>query len=377
MKKLLISFVLILFVSPYGQAQILGRLKSLADRATQLSDIHIGEEDEIALGKAISEKIRLRYGVQQDFDQTRYVTLVGLVLAARSERPDLPYQFIILDSNVVNAFAAPGGFIHITRGALAALGSEAELAGVLGHEIAHITQKHTIKAVQKFQGIELAQGQTSITANSAVFNQIVDRATDLILQGFGRAEELDSDNVGWQLASKAGYDSQGLVTFLETLKARNQGATSRRGLFASHPETQERIDRLKTEIARQELAVQALAVLSERYEKFITYEPQEPTPEEDLIEGARGLTGSEKKEGEKEEEQKEEPRKGRFSLGRLKNPTGIGERQETAAVTGAGAGRAVGDEEEAASGARNPNPVVVQVTPEDLRKFREEGNLTL
>jgi beta-barrel assembly-enhancing protease len=136
----------------------LGRLKKALDKAQKLSDLQINEQDEIALGQGITEKIRARYGVQQDVEATRYVSLVGKVVAAKSSRPRLPYQFIILDSDSVNAFAAPGGYIHITRGALASFKDEAELAGVLGHEIAHITEKHTVKGLQKLRGIELAEG---------------------------------------------------------------------------------------------------------------------------------------------------------------------------------------------------------------------------
>ena len=89
--------------------------------------------------------MRARYGVVQDAAVHRYVTLVGTLLAKTSTRPNLPFKFIVLDTDGVNAFAAPGGFIHITRGALALMASEAELAGVLAHEIIHVTEKHTIQ----------------------------------------------------------------------------------------------------------------------------------------------------------------------------------------------------------------------------------------
>src|SRR5512138_1400266 len=93
------------------QAQF-GKLGSVLKKANKLSDMQISEADEIALGKAVSEKIRGVYGVQQDAEAHRYVTLVGLLVAQKTNRPNLPYQFIILDSSVINAFAAPGGYIH-------------------------------------------------------------------------------------------------------------------------------------------------------------------------------------------------------------------------------------------------------------------------
>ena len=90
----------------------------------------------------------------------KYVTLVGTILAEQTTRPKLPWTFIVLDTDGVNAFAAPGGFVHITRGALALIKNEAELAGVLGHEMAHVAQKHTVNAIRKSKGIQLGTSET-------------------------------------------------------------------------------------------------------------------------------------------------------------------------------------------------------------------------
>src|SRR6185295_8471915 len=110
-------------------------------RKAQFDDLNITEEEEIKLGTDVSMKIRQRFGVVQDAAVHKYVTLVGTVLTEQTTRPKLPWSFIVLDTDGVNAFAAPGGFVHITRGALALIKSESELAGVLGHEISHVTQK--------------------------------------------------------------------------------------------------------------------------------------------------------------------------------------------------------------------------------------------
>ena len=120
-------------------------LTEIMKRANQLRDLVITEEEEIKLGAGVSERVRARYGVVQDAAVHRYVTLVGTLLVKKSTRPNLPFRFIVLDTDGVNAFAAPGGYIHITRGALGLMSSEAELAGVLAHEISHVTEKHTIK----------------------------------------------------------------------------------------------------------------------------------------------------------------------------------------------------------------------------------------
>ena len=190
----------------------------------------------------------MRYGVVQDANVHRYVALVGTALTQISTKPNLPWKFIVLDTDAVNAFAAPGGFVHITRGALALLQDEAELAGVLGHEIIHITEQHTIRAIQKSKSIQMGANET-LSGNAALLNQLAENIyLDIIEKGFGRAEENESDEKGIVLANKVGYAPQGLHRFLTRLQERNKGATEKRGLFASHPEMTERLDRLAKQI---------------------------------------------------------------------------------------------------------------------------------
>ena len=131
----------------------LGKVINKADEVRQ--DLTFSDEEEQQLGGEISTKIRDKYGVVQDRAVHKYVTLVGSVLASASSRPNLKWTFVVLDTDGVNAFAAPGGFVHITRGALALIQNEAELADVLAHEIGHVTLKHTVKAIQKSKAIGL------------------------------------------------------------------------------------------------------------------------------------------------------------------------------------------------------------------------------
>ena len=131
------------------------RVQQAQERKQQFDDMNITEEEEIKLGSDVSAKIRQRFGVVQDAAVHKYVTLVGTMLTEQTTRPKLPWTFIVLDTDGVNAFAAPGGFVHITRGALALIKSEAELAGVLGHEIAHVAQKHTVNAIRKSKGVQI------------------------------------------------------------------------------------------------------------------------------------------------------------------------------------------------------------------------------
>lgn len=383
MRRLFVILHLIAFflASLHAQFRLPKGVKDVLDKKEKaektLKDFDPSEEDEIALGKGISDKICAVYGVQQDVNPTRYVTLVGSVVAEQSSRPKLQYQFIILDSDVVNAFAAPGGFIHVTRGALASMKSEAELAGVLGHEITHVTEKHTIKSVQKAKGFQLVEGQTSLRTNPEILGQLVDKMTDSILQGFGQPQELEADRVGMRIAFKAGYDPSGLVAFLETLKGQNQGSSTRAGLFASHPATQERIDKLQAQVSGEKLFSQAAVSLPARFTQFIKYEVKAPSDAEASVAGAKGLTDSDKKKDDKDKD-KDKEEKSRFSLKGIKNPLASGEKRQTAEVTGAGGARGVGKEKAGAESSgkpKNPSRVTVPVSKDDVKKFKEAGKL--
>ena len=339
-------------------------------RAQQVQELVISEADEIRLGQGISEKVRARYGVVQDPAVHRYVTLVGAALATSSKRPGLPWTFIVLDTDGVNAFATPGGFIHITRGALGLLSNESELGGVLAHELTHVTEKHTIKAIQKSKGLQLAANET--LGDSAVFNRFVEQGTELVLAGFGRDEELESDSEGMKLANAIGYEPSGLGVFLQRLFDRNKAATEKQGLFASHPEMKERIDLLAKLAAGVKPA--GTATLEERYRKYITYTAKPQAEIAGVEAGAAGLAGgSGKSDKTKDEEKKEEqPKKKGFGLGSLMKPTGS--ESKSAEVTGSGASRGV-DTERNAKGGSNPKLVVVNIQMSDINAFKKEGGL--
>lgn len=375
MKRFYLGAFLFIILTGPGFAQF-GSLKKALDTAKDISDLNISEEDERALGEAISQRIRNVYGVQQDEAQTRYVTLVGKVVAENSDRPDLDYQFIILDSDSTNAFAAPGGFIHITRGALAMMKSEAELAGVLAHEIIHVTERHTINGIQKAKGIQLADGQTSLTGNTAVFDAFVEKATEAVLQGFGRKEELESDEKGVEVSAKCGYEPHGLVHFLTSLSDRYSQRQNRAGLFASHPETKERIDKLENRIKKKKLEEKGTIELADRFGKNLQYELKEFTGTGAAVEGAMGVaqgSGDEKKD-EGKEEGKEEKKSGGF-MSKLSNPFGGGEKEERAEVTGSAAARGV-ETEVGTEEPGNPALVAVIVTAADVKQFKQEGGLS-
>lgn len=358
--------------APASAGDAAAQLGSLIKRGQQLRDIRMSDDEEQRLGAAVSEKIRARYGVVQDPAIHKYVTLVGTLLTQASSRPDLDWRFIVLDTDGVNALAAPGGYIHITRGALSLMKDEAELAGVLGHEVIHVTEKHTIRAIQKGKTMQLAADET--LGDRAVFNQLVDRATDVVMAGFGRSEELESDQEGVVLANTVGYQPAGLSRFLQMLADRNKASTEKQGLFASHPEMKERLDRLAKTIDSKKL--DAAADVQARFRSHVTYTPVSLAAIATVEEGAAGLAGGGSGDDGKQEEQakEEEPKKKRgFGLSRLAAPV-TGRERRSAENTASAGSRGV-DTERSARGGTNPAPVPLTVTAAELTAFRKDGGL--
>jgi predicted Zn-dependent protease len=207
------------------------------------------EPQEIELGRAVTANVGSRYKLLRDPALTRYVAQVGNVVAARSERPDLRYYFAVLDAPEVNAFAAPGGYVFITRGSLTLMRDEAMLAGVLGHEVAHVALRHGVEAIkaQKRKDLAVLGLQQGLRFTSAApFTQAISLAADtvaeqIVLKGFSRAEEEEADRAGFQYARAAGYDPAGLRDFLAALVQRGAGDTRTATFFSTHPGTEDRM----------------------------------------------------------------------------------------------------------------------------------------
>jgi beta-barrel assembly-enhancing protease len=373
MKRLVLVMAAVLCAAP-TDAQIggIGKGLTIAKKANDVRELRMTDAEEQALGANVSEKIRTRYGVVQDAGVHLYVSLVGTVLAQGSTRPSLPWTFIVLDTDGVNAFAAPGGYVHITRGALALIKNEAELAGVLAHEIIHITEKHTVRAIQKNQAVQMGAAET-LSGSAALMDRVVAAVYENIVErGFGRSEENESDEQGVALANKTGYAPNGLVTFLTTLKNRNKESKEKRGLFASHPEMQDRLDRITKQIASKKLT--ASATVETRYAKVVTYKPVPVTAIATVDPGAAGLTGGDAKAEEKKAEEKkaEESKKRGFGLSRMV-ATGGGEKKQ-AQVTASGGARGV-DPEKDSKGGPNPKIVPVTISASNIAAFKKVGGL--
>src|SRR4051812_804658 len=161
MKQLMIFAVLSVAAPASAQFGAIDKgLQQIQDAKQKYDDLNITDDEERKMGEDVSLKLRQRFGVVQDAAVHKYVSLVGTVLAKQTERPNLPWTFIVLDTDGVNAFAAPGGFVHVTRGALGLVRNEAELAAVLAHEIGHITHKHAVNAIKKNKAVQIGANET-------------------------------------------------------------------------------------------------------------------------------------------------------------------------------------------------------------------------
>jgi predicted Zn-dependent protease len=241
--------------------------EALAKANRAIQDLKFTDAEELQLGSDVSSKLRDRYGVVQDPAIHKYVTLVGMQAAQHSSLASLKWTFVVLDTDGVNAFAAPGGFVHITKGALALCENEAELAGVLAHEIGHVMARHTIRAIQKTK-VEGALAKAA--TRSAFLEGVGNRLYAATLENaFDRGDENEADKVAMSLANDAGYSPAGLSRFLTGLAERNKALKERSGLFASHPETTSRINDITKNI--RSLGFKNVALVQQRYASSVPY----------------------------------------------------------------------------------------------------------
>jgi predicted Zn-dependent protease len=184
----------------------------------------MSEEQEIAMGKESDPQIIAQYGLYEDKALQDFITQKGKAMAAVSHRPNLQYEFKIVDSDVVNAFAVPGGYVYFTRGIMAHFNNEAEFAGVLGHEIGHITARHTVS-----QQTKAVLGQVGLIGSMILVPQLGEFAEPLsqglgvLFLKFGRDAERQSDDLGVEYSSKIGYDAHEMAGFFNTLERKSAG----------------------------------------------------------------------------------------------------------------------------------------------------------
>ena len=212
----------------------------------------ISEADENEIGRRADEEILRRFGRYRDQELQAYVESVGQRLLAEAGSTSFRFSFKIVDVPEVNAMALPGGYIYVTRGMLAMLNSEAQLAGVLGHEIGHATARHAAKQITKAFGAQLLSlGLMAVSPggreNAGNWANVSAALSQHILLGYGREAEVEADELGLRTAYRAGYDPREMVTFLKGMKIKERlEALGYHGFQGTHPETTERIVKAET-----------------------------------------------------------------------------------------------------------------------------------
>ncbi|MGQ0622739.1 MAG: M48 family metalloprotease [Panacagrimonas sp.] len=229
------------------------------------------EDEELAIGQQWAAMLTGAAPLMADEKAQRYVNRVGRWVALQSERPQLNWRFGVLDSDNLNAFATPGGFVFITKGLLLRLNNEAELAGVLGHEIAHVVQKHHLAAIQKGGGIGIgaeliSKFGLSKTDYAEASNKLLSGAKEVMLRGLDKSDEYEADRMGVVLAARAGYDPFGLPSVLQTIESIATNDSSVALLFQTHPAPTARLDALDEAMGEPLEALADQPQLPERFQ---------------------------------------------------------------------------------------------------------------
>ncbi len=220
--------------------------------------VMMSESQEIAMGRAADADVRKQYKVYANPALQNYVNDVGQKIARHSHRPNLHYHFTVLDSPEINAFALPGGYVYITRGIMAYLNSEAELAAVLGHEIGHVTARHGVRQQSAAQATNISISIASIFVpqlGTQLGHDISNLLGGALLSGYGRDHELEADRLGAQYLARTEYDPQAMIRVIGVLKnqesfdaelAKQEGREPRRyhGTFATHPDNDTRLQQV-------------------------------------------------------------------------------------------------------------------------------------
>jgi predicted Zn-dependent protease len=240
------------------------------------------EEQEYYLGRSVAAKILASYQVYQNDALTDYINRAGHAVAYASDRPEIygGYHFLVLDSEEINAFACPGGFIFITRGLLSTCQNEDALAGVLAHEVGHVSAKHGLKAIKKarlMDAFDVLLTETSkhydqeqlnklTTAFDGALGDIVDQ---LMINGYSRQQEYEADRLGLQYAHAAGYCTSCMELTLRNMATSSQKDTGL-GFFKTHPAPQDRLEKVEQENSVKGYGYKVDPVRTKRFQKFVS-----------------------------------------------------------------------------------------------------------
>ena len=247
--------------------------------------------DELAMGQQTNPQILQTYGKYDDPELARYVAELGKRLGALSHQPNLAYNIQVLDSPVVNAFAVPGGYVYLTRGILAYINDEAELAGVVAHEIGHIAARHSAQQYSKAQFAQLGLGLGSVLSKTfRKYAGVASAGVELLFLSFSRSDEREADALGVEYSAKAGYDTNHMANLFVSLERLNPGE-GQGGLpawFSTHPNPENRIAAIKEDTLawREKISQTRFAVNRDQYLKQIDGIVFGEDPRQGYVEGS-------------------------------------------------------------------------------------------
>ena len=250
----MVAVLALLGPAPEAQAQFGDFLKKAAEKAQKVQKAvqPMTVEEEREVGREVSAKVVAFFHLYKDEALTRYVNMVGASVAAQAERQDITYHFAVLDSDDINAFSAPGGYIFITRGAVVLCEDESELAGVLAHEVGHVAGKHVLRIVERDKTMRAGMEEAKDRMPGSAYLHKMSKGIliKLIDQGLAPSDEYDADQRGVKYSHAAGYPADGLARFLTKLdQATEQGGKS--FWTRTHPPVKDRNARIQQTITAQ------------------------------------------------------------------------------------------------------------------------------
>lgn len=271
MKKIISVFLLVFCFSNspvFCKESYRDRISKVEDSYYTSSDI----EEEVTFGREISARILGRIPLYDNNELTKYINTLGKALAENSSRSDIDFHFAVLDTEEINAYSAPGGYVFVTKGALKYVKDEAELAGIIAHEIAHITERHIVKELG-IKGIEedpvagfarFIGGGTDVA--KVAFTQAVDKALDILFKnGYRRENEIQSDGIAAIICAMTNYDPKGLVRYLDRIKDIDE---KKARVGKTHPVYEKRILDLE-EFINKEVGKKEFVKGKDRFERIM------------------------------------------------------------------------------------------------------------
>jgi len=229
----------------------------------------MSDEEEMTLGRELAANLIARYGLYEEPDIVKYLNLVGKTLARHSSRKNINYRFAVLNSETINAFAAPGGYVFITKGALKIIKDESGLAGVLAHEISHIESRHIPKAIKKSNLVSAGSDLVSVFAkDKEIASKVLGFSTDMLFKGYSRNDEKEADSMAVDLLVRCGYSVNGLKDFINNIKNQKSDDPKFLVLMRTHPNPDDRLKIIDEYMKSKNYSSSLDGVLNrERFEK--------------------------------------------------------------------------------------------------------------